>query len=213
MNQLRTSLGLKRNIVVMLASIIILGLGEELWTRFIPKYLELLGATTWVVASYGTLRGFLDAVYQYPGGWLTSAQMLAAILVYIPIAKLSDSLNRKPFILVTFAFFAFFPLTLASATGFVMILIAFLFAGLREIGEPARKALIVDLAKDTARGRAVGLYYLIRGLVVFPASLVGGWLWAINVQLPFYAAFVVGIVGCLSYAILGKDESHIVSLQ
>ena len=70
MNRLRTSLGLERNIVVMLAGIIIIGIGEELWTRFIPRYLELLGATAWLIAWYGTLRDFLDAVYQYPGGWL-----------------------------------------------------------------------------------------------------------------------------------------------
>ena len=67
----RTSLGLERNIITMLVMTVFLGIGEELWTRFIPKYLELLGAGAWVIASYGTLRDFLDAVYQYPGGLIT----------------------------------------------------------------------------------------------------------------------------------------------
>jgi MFS family permease len=62
------------------------------------------------------------------------------------------------------------------------------------------------MAKETARGRAIGVYYLIRGMVVFPASLVGGWLWKLNHQLPFYVAFLVGIVAFLAYAVWGKGE-------
>ena len=86
---------------------------------------------------------------------------------------------------------------------------AFVIGGLREIGEPARKALIVDLAKETSRGRAVGAYYLIRGLVVFPASIVGGWLWVMNVHFPFYAACSVGALGCVLYAVIGSDRREI----
>lgn len=384
-------LGLERNIVVMLASLLILGIGEELWVRYVPRYLEVLGASAAVIAIYGTLKDFLDAVYQYPGGWLadrlgrraalvlftllamvgyglylvgqswlwvlvgtlfvmawssltlpaifaiigdnlpkkqratgfgvqsilkrvpiviapplggwligryglaqgvrlglvvtiglamvaifvvwryyqekdtggaadtsqfreiwqrmdtnlkkllvadilarwaeglvkvfivlyvvnvlrasdlqfgwlTSVQMIAAILVYIPIAKLSDRMNRKPFVLLTFALFALFPLMLVRATGIFWLALAFAVAGLREIGEPARKALIVDLSNQAIRGRAVGMYYLVRGMAVFPASLAGGWLWARSPQLPFYVAFGVGVVGFLTYAFWGPGE-------
>src|ERR1041385_1877175 len=61
--------------------------------------------------------------------------------------------------------------------------------------EPARKAVIVDLASAGARGRAVGLYYLIRGLAVFAAPLVGGWLWILDRRLPFYVALGAGAQG------------------
>lgn len=392
MNRLRSALGLERNVVAMLAAFLVLGMGEELWSRFVPKYLELLGAGAWAVAVYGTLKDLLDAVYPYPGGWLadrlgrraalilfavlaiggyllymaapswpwilvgtvlvmawssltlpavfavigdhlpadrramgfgvqsilkrvpiilapplgggliaalglaggmraglavtillamlgiailrrawveaappppdphrlpglwrsmdpglkrllladvlarwaegipkvfillfvvdvlgatavefgglTSVQMTAATLVYLPIARLSDRMNRKPFVLLTFAFFALFPLALAAARGALWLIAAFVVAGLRETGEPARKALIVDLAAAGARGRAVGLYYLIRGLAVFPASLVGGWLWTIDRRLPFYVAFAVGVAGFVVHAKWGpKDGS------
>lgn len=43
-NRIKNSLGLERNILVMLSSILILGMGEELWLRFVPKYLELPGS-------------------------------------------------------------------------------------------------------------------------------------------------------------------------
>jgi MFS family permease len=381
---LRTWLGLERNILVMLGSLLILGMGEELWLRFVPKYLELLGATAWGIAVYGMLQDVLDAVYPYPGGWLAdrlgrrrallvftvlamvgyglylfgpswqwvlvgtvfvmawssltlpaifaiigdhlpparraigfgvqsiwkrvprilapplggwlilhyglgtgvrlglgitlvlaflsllfirryyveavtpqtesthfraiwrgmdsrlkrllvadclarwaegiprvfiilyfldilggdtaefgwliSLQMIAATVLYLPVAKLSDRLNRKPFVLLTFTFFALFPLVLVSVPGWPGVVLAFVIAGLREIGEPARKSLIVDLASHTARGRVIGMYYLVRGLVVFPAALVGGWLWVLDPQLPFHVAFMVGVLGLLVYA-------------
>src|SRR5688572_4260919 len=66
---LRHGLGLERNILVVLAVVLVVGLGEELWVRFLPQYLGLLGGV-WAVSAYGTLYSLLDAVYQYPGGWL-----------------------------------------------------------------------------------------------------------------------------------------------
>jgi hypothetical protein len=37
-------LGLRRNIVVLSLAIFYVGLGEELWARFFPMYMEVLGA-------------------------------------------------------------------------------------------------------------------------------------------------------------------------
>jgi hypothetical protein len=37
-------LGLERNVVAVAGAMFLLGLGQELWKRFIPKYLEALGA-------------------------------------------------------------------------------------------------------------------------------------------------------------------------
>src|SRR5438105_5525026 len=62
-------LGLNRNVAVLMAVILVVGAGQELWFRFLPAYLEALGGGVWVVAAYGALFALLDAVYQYPGGW------------------------------------------------------------------------------------------------------------------------------------------------
>lgn len=67
----RTFLGLERNILVLLVVFVLLGLGEELWVSFVPKYLEAMGAGVFVWAAYRTLKDVLDAIYQYPGGILT----------------------------------------------------------------------------------------------------------------------------------------------
>jgi MFS family permease len=62
--------GLKRNLVILLIAIFVIGAGEELWMRFVPKYLQALGATVFVIGLYDALRTLLGAVYAYPGGLL-----------------------------------------------------------------------------------------------------------------------------------------------
>src|SRR6185369_5617164 len=63
-------LSLERNVSIASAAIFILGLGEELWKKFLPKYLEALGASAPIIGFFGTAEDFFDAIYQYPGGWL-----------------------------------------------------------------------------------------------------------------------------------------------
>ena len=63
-------LGLERNVVIVSTVVFLLGFGEELWKKFLPKYLEQLGAGAVIVGLFGTAKDFFDAVYQYPGGWL-----------------------------------------------------------------------------------------------------------------------------------------------
>ncbi len=62
--------GLKRNLVVLLVAIFVIGAGEELWMRFVPKYLQALGAGIFVIGIFDGLRTLLGAVYAYPGGVL-----------------------------------------------------------------------------------------------------------------------------------------------
>src|SRR5215213_11477240 len=61
--------GLNRNVAVLMAVILVVGTGEELWLRFLPAYLEAIGGNVGVIAAYGAIFNLLDAVYQYPGGW------------------------------------------------------------------------------------------------------------------------------------------------
>src|SRR5207253_9587990 len=103
-------------------------------------------------------------------------------------AALADRIETKPFVVLTFVFFTLFPLAVVLSRSFVHLLGAYVVGGLREVGEPARKALIVDLAARGARGKTVGLYYAIRGFVVAGAAAVGGALWTVRPSLTFYVA-------------------------
>src|SRR5215218_4091726 len=80
-------LGLERNVAVASAAVFLLGIGEELWKKFLPKYLEHLGAGAFIIGLFGTAEDFFDAVYQYPGGWLADrAGRRRAFLVFIAVA-------------------------------------------------------------------------------------------------------------------------------
>jgi len=137
---------------------------------------------------------------------LVAVQLATAILVYIPSAKMADRLGRKPFVIATFLCFAFFPVAVVLAPDFRWLVGAFIIGGLREIGEPSRKAMIVDFAQHNLRARTVGLYYLVRSLSITPASAIGGLLWRIRPQIPFFVAGIVGIVGTLIFAATVEEK-------
>ena len=149
-----------------------------------------------------TVTGIAIAEY----GVLVAVQLATAILVYIPSAKIADRLGRKPFVIATFVFFALFPVAVVLAHSFWSLVGAFVIGGLREIGEPSRKAMIVDFAEPQIRARTVGLYYLVRSLSVTPASAIGGLLWGISPRIPFFAAGLVGIAGTLIFAVAVNEE-------
>jgi MFS family permease len=375
-------MGFERNVALASAAILLLGFGEELWKKFLPKYLEALGASTRVVGLFGTTKDFCDAVYQYPGGWLAdhlgrrrafvsfvalasvgyliylvspswpfvfaglalsmawnsmaspavfavigdalpperramgftlqsmikrapmaaaplaggaliasagvltgvrlglvvtlllaaatvlivrrinlpvikgaptnmrgvwrsfhpalkrllisdivirtcegmvdlfvvlyvtnvigvsvarfgalvAIQLTTSILVYIPAARVAGRIGRKPFVIATFLCFALFPVAVAFSKGFASLVLAFVVGGLREIGEPSRKAMIVDFAQPHLRARSVGLYYLVRSLSITPAAATGGLLWAISPRAPFITAGVIGLIGTIVFA-------------
>ncbi|MBV8860216.1 MAG: MFS transporter [Acidobacteria bacterium] len=375
-------LGLERNVALASAAVFLLGFGEELWKKFLPKYLERLGAGTGVIGLFGTAEDFFDAVYQYPGGWLAdrvgrrrafqlfiavasagylvymwspswpwvfaglalsmawhsmaspavfavigdalprekramgftlqsilkrvpmvvsplaggaliaavgilsgvraglavtlalcavtalvvrainipvraadavnirgvwrsfhfalkrllvsdifirtcegmadifvilyvtnvlgvsvarygllvAIQIATSIVVYLPAGRIADRVGRKPFVIATFLCFALYPVAVALSTGFASLVCAFVVGGLREIGEPSRKAMIVDFAREDLRARTVGLYYLVRSITITPSAAVGGLLWKLSPEVPFYTAGVIGLVGTIVFA-------------
>ena len=381
-------LSLERNVSIASAAVFLLGLGEEIWKKFLPKYLESMGASTPVIGLFGTVENFFDAIYQYPGGWLAdrlgrrraflvfvllaaagytvyllspswpflflglalvmawqsmaspaifaiiadslppdrramgftvqsilkrvpiiiapmiggaliarygivkgihtglvitlglavvtlllvsrinievraarlinirgvwrsfhaalkrllisdiiirtcegmsgvltilyvtnvhglsalrygslvAVQMTTSILVYIPAGKIADRVGRKPFVILTFISFALFPLAVVMASSFALLVLAFIIGGLREIGEPARKAMIVDFVREDVRARSVGLYYLVRSLSITPAAVIGGLLWKVSPEVPFVTAAVIGILGTIVFALTVEER-------
>ena len=129
-------------------------------------------------------------------GLLFSLQNAVALLTYLPIGRLTLVVGLQPFIGLTFVFFALFPLALALAPDGYGLVLAFVVWGLREIGEPARKALIVSLLPAPIRAQGVGLYWGIRGVAICWASLIGAlvWWW-LGPDALLYVAFGFGCAG------------------
>ncbi|MCE1196534.1 MFS transporter [bacterium] len=138
-------------------------------------------------------------------GILTTIEMVTAMLVYIPVARMADKYGKKRFVLITFGFFTVFPLVLLFSHQFWMFAIAFVVRGLKEFGEPTRKALIMDLAPEDAKARTFGAYYLARDIVVTLAALSSAWLWNRSPATNFLTAAAFGAAGTVYFAIFGKD--------
>jgi MFS family permease len=155
------------------------------------------GLTDVFIVLYVTnIRGLSPASY----GVLVGIQMVTSMLVYLPAARIADRIGRKPFVITTFLCFALFPVAVGLGSGFTWLVPAFIVGGLREIGEPSRKAMIVDFAEPHLRARTVGLYYLVRSLSIAPAAAIGGLLWTIAPETPFYVAGVIGLMGTVVFA-------------
>jgi sugar phosphate permease len=144
-------------------------------------------------------------------GLLASLTALTALVTYIPVGKLADRVaNPKPFIAITFFLFALFPfaLVLLPRTGLqpmTALVVAFVVNGLREIGEPARKAAIATGMPPEIRARAVGLYWGLRSFFFCPAPLAAWWLWdRLGPEAAFLTGGTIGMAGTLWFLVRVK---------
>jgi MFS family permease len=134
---------------------------------------------------------------------LLGVMNVTSLLLYIPVGHLAsiEGAAKKPFIGLTFVFFALFPLTLVTlgtAWGVWGLVLAFVIGGLREIGEPARKAMVTELAPPTFRTQAIGVYWAVRSVGIMLAPLAGGLLWLlVSPQVLLWSAAAVGVAGAL----------------
>jgi MFS family permease len=159
-------------------------------------------AAAFIVLYVTNVLGYSAPAY----GMLYALQQTVSLAMYLPSGRLADLTGRRPLIALTFLFFALFPLTVQWAHGFVPLAFAFVIGGLKEMGEPARKAFIVDLANPAERARAVGVYYTIRNLLIVPAGTIGGILWTYSPKAPLQVAGAVGILGLAVFWITSRDR-------
>jgi MFS family permease len=152
----------------------------------------------------------LDHLHAAPmqyGGWV-GLQMTVSIVSYFPGAWLAERYGKRLPVIITFVMFAAFPLMVGLATNAAGLTLAFVIAGLRELGEPARKAMIVDAAPEDARAQTVGAYYLARSALILPAGVIGGFLWARQVHAPFWLAAAIGATGVVYFSIAFREPAR-----
>ncbi|MCE5277484.1 MAG: MFS transporter [Planctomycetaceae bacterium] len=138
-------------------------------------------------------------------GVLSVIENVTAVLCYVPVAHYADRFGKKPFVAITFGFFTLFPLALYFSTSLWPLVAAFVLRGLKEFGEPTRKALIMDLAPEDRKAAIFGLYYLLRDVLVSVAAFGGAWLWAISAEVNLLTAFIFGVIGTMWFIFRGRD--------
>lgn len=114
--------------------------------------------------------------------------VLAALLSY-PAGHFSDRFGRKGIVVGGYLFYGgvYLGLALAGKGMWTWGLFAAYGVYLAMI-EGVEKALVGDLAPPQARATALGLYAMLVGAGLLPASLLAGYLYGFNPAIPFYLA-------------------------
>jgi MFS family permease len=149
--------GLKRNLAILLLAIFMIGAGEELWMRFVPKFLQALGAGVFVIGLYDALRTLLGAIYAYPGGVIV------------------DRWGHRR------AFLAF---NIVSIIGYALVLLLphwgaviagmFLFLSWSCFSLPATFSLVAAALEASRHSMGIGVQMVIKRLPIMIAPFFGG---------------------------------------
>jgi MFS family permease len=149
--------GLKRNLVVLLVAIFVIGMGEELWMRFVPKYLQALGASILVIGLFDGLRTLLGAVYAYPGGVLVDRWG-----------------HRRAFLAFNLFSIAGYSLVLLIPHWGAVIAGMFLFLSWTCFSLPATFSLIGATLGPDRHAMGIGMQMVIKRLPIMIAPILGG---------------------------------------
>ena len=151
--------GLKRNLVVLLIATFVIGAGEELWIRFIPKYLQALGASVFIIGMFDALRTVLGAIYAYPGGVLVDRWG-----------------HRRAFLAFNLFSIAGYSVVLFFQHWAAVIAGMFLFLSWTCFSLPASFSLIGASLAANRHAMGVGLQSVIKRIPIMVAPIVGGYL-------------------------------------
>ncbi len=149
--------GLKRNLVILLIAIFVIGAGEELWMRFVPKYLQAVGATVFVIGLYDALRTFLGAIYAYPGGVLVDRWGHRQAFIIFNVVSI-----------VGYALVLFIPHWGAVIAGM------FFFLSWSCFSLPATLSLVAATLKASRHSMGIGVQSVIKRLPIMIAPIFGG---------------------------------------
>src|SRR5881392_2831909 len=148
---------LKRNLIIILVAIFVIGAGEELWMRFVPKYLQTLGASVFVIGLYDALRTLLGAIYAYPGGLLADRWG-----------------HRRAFIIFNLVSIAGYALVLLIPRWGAVLAGMFLFLSWSCFSLPASFSLVGATVAANRYSMGIGVQMVIKRVPMMGAPLMGG---------------------------------------
>src|SRR5216117_270338 len=185
--------GLKRNLVILLIAIFVIGAGEELWMRFVPKYLQAVGATVFVIGLYDALRTLLGAIYAYPGG------------VFVDRWG-----HRRAFIIFNLVSIVGYALVLLVPHWAAVIAGMFLFLSWTCFSLPATFSLVGAALEANRYSMGVGVQSVIKRLPIMIAPFFGGilidWFGIINgVRIALIASVFLSAITILAQVQLREE--------
>jgi MFS family permease len=137
----------------------------------------------------------------------------------IPAGIAADRFGRKRVILLGFVLFAVLYYGFATAGNTIAIWILFGFYGLfMGLTEGIQKAFLATIIPSDFKATAFGVYNTAVGLAMFPASLIGGWLWDhVSPSATFYYGAITAVFSAVLFilfiAAIKKDVLKLKSSQ
>jgi MFS family permease len=128
----------------------------------------------------------------------------------LPAGIMADRIGPKPIIFSAFLFFGLIYLGFGLAALPIHIWLLFIAYGLfMAMTEGVQKAFLATLIPQEYKATGFGLYNMLVGLAMLPASLVGGFLWErFGPQATFYYGTVTAWASALLFGFFLKKEKY-----
>src|SRR5262249_52293938 len=119
---------------------------------------------------------------------------------------LSDHAGRRPVVAAGYSVFAVVYLGFAWFNSAEAAWLLFIFYGLYyTLTQGVQRALAADYARPESRAAEIGAFHMVVGLGVLPASLIGGWLYTLAPQAPFYLGGCTAALAAFLLMALQRD--------
>lgn len=152
-----TFLALDRNMVLLLGTIVLIGSGEEMWMRFLPKYLEGLGASAFLIGTFDAIKTLLGAVYAFPGGVLVDRWG-----------------HRRAFVVFCLLSILGYTVLLVTSSWPGVIFGMFFFLAWSNLSLPATFSLVARSLPASKHAMGIGIQSLVRRLPALIGPVAGG---------------------------------------
>ena len=150
-------LGLNRQTIALLAALFLVGLGEELWSPYLPKYLDALGASILVIGLWSAGKNLLEGFLFWGGGELSNRLGTRGTLALVGLVPLAG-----------------YGVFLATSSVPAAIVASFLIGSWEALAVPATFAVVGKSTEPGARTMAFALQSIQKRLPKIVGPLIGG---------------------------------------
>lgn len=136
-----------------------------------------------------------------------------SVFLAVQIGKLSDKIGRVKLIILGFLIYSFVYLMFGAFNNITVFILMFVLYGVYSaLTDTCQKALVSDLVNKEMKGTGFGLYHAVLGIMLLPASAIGGYLYDnVSPSATFYfgssLSFIAAIMMILFMVKLKNDKS------
>ena len=146
-------------------------------------------------------------------GIVETVVFVTSFFIEVPTGAISDLFGRKKTLALSFLLVFLGEFLMSQATGLLMICISvFIIVVAGSLFSGTDSAIVYDSLKEKNRENSYDKIWskITRNSLIYTAigALVGGWLWKIDISLPFIATSIAGLSGFVLSSLLLKEPKN-----